>query len=40
MIYQASLADLRDWALREYGDLDQENEEISRFVFDAAYFDA
>ena len=39
-IYQASLADLRDWVLQEYGDLDQEHEETSRFVFDAAYFDA
>ena len=39
-LYQASLADLRSWVLREYGDLDQEHEETSRFVFEAAYFDA
>jgi ubiquinone/menaquinone biosynthesis C-methylase UbiE len=38
-IYQASLANLRDWVLHEYGDLDQEHEETSRFVFDAAYFE-
>ena len=39
-IYQASLADLRDWALHEYGDLDQEHEETNRFFFEAAYFEA
>ena len=39
-LYQASLADLRDWAGHEYGDLDQEIEETNRFVFDAAYFEA
>jgi ubiquinone/menaquinone biosynthesis C-methylase UbiE len=38
-IYQASLAELRDWVLHEYGDLDQEHEETSRFVFDTAYFE-
>ncbi len=38
-LYQASLADLRDWVVREFGDLDQEIEETNRFVFDAAYFD-
>lgn len=38
-IYQASLADLRDWVLHKYGDLDQEHEETCRFVFDAAYFE-
>ncbi|MGD8404968.1 MAG: class I SAM-dependent methyltransferase [Anaerolineales bacterium] len=39
-LYQASLADLREWVVREYGDLDQEHEEMVRFVFDAAYFDS
>jgi ubiquinone/menaquinone biosynthesis C-methylase UbiE len=39
-LYQASLADLRNWVVREYGDLDQEIEETNRFVFDAAYFGA
>jgi ubiquinone/menaquinone biosynthesis C-methylase UbiE len=38
-IYQASLAELRAWVVREYGDLDQERVETIRFVFDAAYFD-
>ena len=38
-LFQASLADLRRWVLREYGDLDQQIEETARFVFDAAYFD-
>lgn len=38
-VYQASLADLRDWVMQEYGDLDQKIEETNRFVFDAAYFD-
>lgn len=38
-LYQASLADLRDWATHEFGDLDQEHEEISRFVFDGAVFE-
>jgi len=38
-LYQASLANLREWVLHEYGDLDQEIEETYRFVFDAAYFD-
>jgi len=38
-LYQASLADLRDWVVQEYGDLDQEIEETNRFVFDAAIFD-
>lgn len=39
-LYQASLADLREWVTHEYGDLDQEIEETVRFVFDAAHFDA
>jgi len=39
-LYQASLADLRDWIAREYGDLDREIEEINRFVFDVVSFDA
>jgi ubiquinone/menaquinone biosynthesis C-methylase UbiE len=39
-IYQESLSELRDWATREFGDLDREIEEMSRFVFDAAYFDS
>ncbi|MGB7876181.1 MAG: hypothetical protein WBL25_17495, partial [Anaerolineales bacterium] len=39
-LFQASLADLRKWVVREYGDLDQEHEETVRFVFDAAHFDA
>jgi len=39
-LYQASLADLQEWVVREYGDLDQEIEETYRFVFDAAHFDA
>src|SRR5262245_54149089 len=37
-LYQASLEELRDWTIREYGDLDSDQEETSRFVFDAAYF--
>ena len=39
LVYQASLAELRAWVAREYGDLDQERVETIRFVFDAAYFD-
>jgi ubiquinone/menaquinone biosynthesis C-methylase UbiE len=39
-LYQASLANLRNWVVQEYADLDQEIEETYRFVFDAAYFDA
>jgi SAM-dependent methyltransferase len=39
-LFQASLVDLRDWIIGEYGDLDQEIEETVRFVFDAAYFDS
>jgi len=39
-LYQASLADLREWVVHEYGDLDQGFEETHRFVFDAAHFDA
>ena len=39
-IYQASLEELRSWIVREYGDLDQEREDMSRFVFDIACFDA
>lgn len=39
-IYQQSLSDLRDWATRQYGDLDREIEETTRFVFDVAYFDS
>jgi ubiquinone/menaquinone biosynthesis C-methylase UbiE len=39
-IYQASLSELRDWTMREFGDLDREIEEMNRFVFDAAYFDS
>jgi ubiquinone/menaquinone biosynthesis C-methylase UbiE len=38
-VYQASLAELRAWTAREYGDLDQEQAETIRFVFDFAYFD-
>ncbi len=38
-VYQASLAELRAWAEREYGDLDQERVETIRFVFDIANFD-
>ena len=38
-VYQASLAELSAWVAHEYGDLDQERVETSRFVFDAAYFD-
>ncbi len=38
-IYQASLAELRIWAENEFGDLDQEHEETSRFVYDVASFD-
>jgi SAM-dependent methyltransferase len=38
-LYQASVADLRDWSLREFGDLDRQIEETSRFVFDVATFD-
>jgi ubiquinone/menaquinone biosynthesis C-methylase UbiE len=37
-LYQASISDLRDWVVHEYGDLDQEIEETNRFVFEAAYF--
>ena len=37
-IYQQSLSELREWAMRELGDLDREIEETNRFVFDAAYF--
>jgi len=39
-LYRASLADLQNWVVKEYGDLDQEIEETYRFVFDAAYFNA
>ena len=39
-IYQASLEELRLWMAREYGDLDEEREDTSRFVFDIASFDA
>jgi ubiquinone/menaquinone biosynthesis C-methylase UbiE len=39
-LHQESLVDLRNWVIREYGDLDQEIEETYRFVFDAAYFAA
>ena len=39
-LYRASLANLQNWVVQEYGDLDQEIEETYRFVFDAAYFDA
>jgi len=38
-IYQASLAELRAWVVREYEDLDRELEETNRFVFDVASFD-
>lgn len=38
-LYQASLAELRAWVTREYGDLDQEREDTVRFFFDAAYFE-
>jgi ubiquinone/menaquinone biosynthesis C-methylase UbiE len=38
-LYQASLADLRDWAMKEFGDLDQQLEETNRFVFDVVNFD-
>lgn len=38
-VYQASLADLRDWVVQEYGNLDQNIEETDRFVFDAVSFD-
>ena len=38
-IYQASLAELRLWAEHEFGDLNSEHEETSRFVFDVASFD-
>jgi ubiquinone/menaquinone biosynthesis C-methylase UbiE len=39
-LYQASLDELRDWAVREYGDLDSPREDTVRFVFDVASFDA
>jgi len=38
-LYQASLKELRVWTEHEFGDLDSEHEETSRFMFDAAYFD-
>ena len=38
-IYRASLADLREWAMHELGDLDQQIEETSRFMFELARFD-
>ena len=39
VVYQASLAELRTWVEREYGDLDSEHEETNRFIFDVASFD-
>ena len=39
-IYQASLSELGDWAMHEFGDLDREIEETNRFVFDVAYFES
>lgn len=38
--YQASLSELREWAMHQYGDLDREIEETNRFVFDVAYFNS
>ena len=38
-VYQASLAELRLWTEHEFGDLNSEHEETSRFVFDVASFD-
>ena len=39
-LYQASLADLREWVTQTYGDLEREIEETNRFVFDVAVLDA
>lgn len=39
-IYQESLADLREWVSKQFGDLDQEIRETSRFFFDVIHFDA
>jgi len=39
-LYQSSLEDLRAWTLREYGGLDKEQEDTSRFVFDATHFES
>ena len=38
-VYRASLAELRSWAEHEFGDLDEDHEETSRFVYDVASFD-
>lgn len=38
-LYRESLEDLRAWVTREYGDLDQEQEEQVRFVFDVVRFE-
>jgi len=39
VLFQASLAELREWVMHEYGDFDREHEETCRFVFDAATFE-
>jgi SAM-dependent methyltransferase len=39
-LHQASVVELREWVMREFGDLDQTIEETSRFIFDIAHFDA
>jgi ubiquinone/menaquinone biosynthesis C-methylase UbiE len=38
-LYHASLAELREWVSREFGDLDKQIEETNRFVFDVVHFD-
>ncbi|MFT3895322.1 MAG: class I SAM-dependent methyltransferase [Anaerolineales bacterium] len=39
-IYLESLIDLRGWVSQQFGDIDQEIQETSRFFFDVVHFDA